>query len=309
VLLVGGLGGEATAETYDPRTGAFTALPAPTSPRVGHSATRLRDGRVLLAGGWTGEGGARLASAELFDPADGRFRRTGSTTIPRAGATATLLRDGRVLLAGGEAEGGSLASAEVYDPRSGRWSRTGRMLAPRKAHTATLLPDGRVLVVGGSSGGRVLSSAEVYDPRTGRWSRTGRLTAVRHKHAAVRTAGGRVLVLGGSDARDWNGQYSSAELYDPRTGRFTRTGNMRERRFKLDGAAATLPGGRVLVAGGGKTAEVFDPRSRTFRTVAGPIGASLSFSTATLLGDGRVLVAGGYDGDIRPTSRTWIVRT
>jgi hypothetical protein len=78
-------------------------------------------------------------------------------------------------------------------------------------------------------------------------------------------------------------------------------------RFKPPDAVVQLPSGRVLVAGGGRTAEVYEPARHRFRRTSGT-GAILSFSTATVLRDGRVLVAGGYDDRIDVTGRAWIIK-
>ena len=309
VLVAGGIRtGEAalaSAELYDPEQRNFTPAGDMTSPRVGHTATLLRDGRVLFVGGW--DDVRQLRTAELYDPATGRFARTGSATAPRAGATATLLRDGRVLLAGGGGinTGSSLGSADVYDPKTGKFSRAGALRVPRAAHTATRLPDGRVLLAGGTSNGRVLRAAEIFDPRKGRFTATGQLTIRRHKHASVLLRNGRVLVLGGSDERDWNNQYRSAELFDPRTQRFTRASLLSQRRFKMPDAVVATPSGAVLVAGGATAVERF-ARGR-FAPVA-RLDAARYYSTATLLRDGALLVVGGYDQSITPTARSFLYR-
>ena len=116
----------ATTELYDPRARRFLAGPRLTRPRVGHTATRLRDGRVLVVGGW--DGSSQTATAEILD--DGRFAPTGSLRVARGGAGAALLRDGRVLVVGGSGRAGILRSAEVYAPGRSRFSTTGAMSTP-----------------------------------------------------------------------------------------------------------------------------------------------------------------------------------
>ncbi len=315
VLLAGGMSRSerhyaAGAERYDPATDAFQPAGAMHTPRASHTATLLPDSTVLLTGGF---GGDYLAGAEVYDPATGAFTPTGAMTAPRAGHTATLLDDGTVLVAGGAGtDGQPSAGAEVYDPATGAFRPTGAMTAPRAAHTATLLHDGRVLLAGGHAGRRatlrVHADAEVYDPATGAFTPTGGMGVVRHKHAAVRLRDGRVLVAGGSDRRDWHGRHAGAEVYDPTTGAFAATGPMHAARFKIQGAGVLLPDGRVLVAGGAEQAERYDPETGSFRRVAGRLGLSLSYSTATLLPNGEVLLAGGYDEAIDPRPNAWRYR-
>jgi hypothetical protein len=307
VLVTGGIRtGEAalaTAETYDPATRAFAPTGTMAGVRSGHTATLLKSGLVLVAGGFDDE--APVPTAELYDPATGRFTRTGSLTAPRGGATATLLRGGRVLVAGGYNGSRSLASADLYDPATGRFTRTEPMRWARAAHTATRLGDGRVLVTGGNTPDRVLRSAEIFDPRKSRFSVAGSLGIRRHKHAAALLKNSRVLVLGGSDERDWDGRYRSAELYDPRTRRFSRTGLLSQPRFKLPDAVTVTPSGTVLVAGGAQIVDRF--RGGRFVPVA-RLDAARYYSTATLLRDGSLLVVGGYDRAIHPTAQSFLYR-
>jgi hypothetical protein len=290
-----------TTELYDPKRG-FRPGPSLPRPRIGHVAVGLRDGSVLVAGGWSGSD--PTATAELFE-AEGGFTRLGSMTTPRGGFSATLLSDGRVLIAGGTDGDRTLRSAEVFDPKSRSFRRTGSMRYARSAHAAAVVRGGRVLVTGGSDDGRVLASAEIFDPRKERFAPAGALSVPRHKHAAVSLRGGSVLIVGGSNDRDFHGRYRSAELYDPKRARFVRVGPMSHARFKLPDAVVRLPSGRVLVAGGARRAELYDPATRRFRP-AGDAGRALSFATATVLRDGRVLVAGGYDDRIAVTSHAWV---
>ena len=320
VLIAGGFAGSGTeshpfasAELYDPATGTFEPTGSMNLGRSGHSATLLRNGKVLMAGGWTG-GDASRRTTEIYDPATGKFMPTGNLTVERSGATATLLVNGKVLIVGGvDRSERSLASAEIYDPETGTFSPTGAMNEPRCEHTATILKDGKVLIAGGGSGDypsqTVYRSAELYDPATGKFTATGQMTERRHKHAAILLPGGVVLVAGGSDNRDWHGEYSSAEIYDAATGSFRTTGSMSVSRFKLPEAVVLLKSGKALIAGGGKFAEVYDQSTGVFTPVGGTFGASRFFASATLLADGKALITGGYADEGRglpATTSAWI---
>ena len=159
------------------------------------AATRLPDGRVLVAGGH-GIGGAALATAELYDPGTGTWSPTGNMSQARNAYAAAQLTDGRVLAVGGSDGTNALATAELYDPATGTWSMTGSLRQARDFHTATLLTSGRVLVAGGTDG-RDLFACELYDPATGNWSQVGSLEQMREQHTATLLSDGRVLVAGG----------------------------------------------------------------------------------------------------------------
>jgi hypothetical protein len=306
VLIAGGCttsgceGETASAEIYRAGPQRFVTAASMTRPRSGHVAVPLRDGRVLVLGGWSR--GRPSGSAELYLPGKGRWVSTGSLSVPRGAPTATRLHDGRVLVVGGTNGNGTLRSAELYDPRRGTFVPAGRLAVARSAHAATLLRDGRVLVVGGSNESGVQRTAEAWSPRTRRFAPAGRMARPRHKHAAVALRDGRVLVVGGSDARDFRGRYDSAEVW--RGGRFVPTGRMAHERFKLPDAVVALRSGDVLVAGGATEVERWNSNSGRFGGRL-PLGPELAFSTATELRGGFVLIAGGYDEQIRPTARAW----
>lgn len=201
------------AEIYDPAKGTWTAVRPLATARYKHSATLLRNGKVLVAGGYN-ERDKRLASAELFDPVTKTWTPTGSLLAPHDLHTATLLPNGKVLVAGGLSTEGVTQRAELYDPVAGAWTETGRLNTPRHDQTATLLPNGKVLVAGGyqDSGddSDPTASAEFYDPATGIWTPTASLILARYEIATVLLPNGKVLVTGGADA--------SAELFEPGIG-------------------------------------------------------------------------------------------
>ena len=304
VLVVGGNSNVAdpAAEVYDPGTGTWTPTGPMVTPCGAFTATQLRDGRVLFACGAADPG--VLASAELYDPSTGSWIATGAPGTPRNNATATLLPDGKVLLAAGDIIthffNPSVATTELYDPATGSWTPTGDMQTARSWHTATLLGNGKVLVAGGANENDTLSyslaSAELYDPATGTWTPTGDMTEVRTSPTATLLDDGRVLVVGGSG----DGALASAEIYDPTTETWTATGSLSMPR--VGNPATLLSDGRVLVAGGrvgddlcgprSASAELYDPRTRTWATTSDMIRGR-DGHTATLLPDGRVLVAGG----------------
>jgi N-acetylneuraminic acid mutarotase len=216
--------------------------------------------------------------------------------------------DGTVLLTGGynNRTRELLDSAELYNPQTGEFSATGVMNTPRVGHTATLLADGRVLIAGGGTFSEVWQTAEIYDPETGEFTLIESLLSPRYKHAATRLNNGDVLIIGGSDHNDWDGQYTSVELYDPENNRFYAAGELEGERFKLREAVALLPSGEVLVAGGNAIVELYNPDEDQFYRVEGMLDAARFFTSAVTLLDGRVLITGGYDRNITSTGATWL---
>ena len=284
VLLAGGIrnfGFRETlrsAEIYDPASGTFKPTGDMAHHRQGHTATLLRDGRVLIAGG-QGDGPQSLASAELYDPAIGAFASAGHMNYQRTAHAATLLSNGQVLITGGAEAGGpegaiTLQNAEVYDPSSRSFINVARMRWQRFGHSSTLLPNGTVLIAGGRrfTG---LYSAEIYNPETRSFQETGNMKVPHYLHTATLLPNGKVLIAGG-----WDGTGPSpvgmkdAEIFDPLMGSFSETSPMNTAR--LDQSANLLPDGRVLMAGGvdnngnvTATCEIYNPATGFFVIGAG----------------------------------------
>ena len=201
----------ASTEVYDPGLGRWAPGPDMTVPRFEHTATRLDDGRVLIAGGLGpadgGGGEAPLAATELYDAAAATFVRAAPMDEARTNHAAAELADHRVVVAGGV--GGVLAdkalrTAEVFDPRDGSWRLTTPLAHARSGATATAMAGGGVLVAGGEAvdGGtrRSLADAELLDPAGTMWIGAGRMACPRSEQAAVRLTDGRVLVVAGDGA-------------------------------------------------------------------------------------------------------------
>ena len=286
----GGVGDARRSEVYDPGHG-LVADAVMATPRASGSATLLADGRVLLAGGYPGEGRPPTASAEVYDPTTDAFAPVGDLAAPRADHSATLMPDGRVLLAGGsDRDGRALATTEYFDPGTGAFSPGPPLLRPRAAHVA-VLAGSRVVLLGGTEDTRAIAATEVLDVRTGRWVAGPDLATPRVKLGAVAVGAGRVFVVGGATDTEGRSKLRSSEVVDVGSGTVTAGPDLSEGEYKLDGAVATLADGRIVV-GGGSALEVYDARS---------------FRTVTAVGPDSVLVLGGYDASIEPTDAAYLV--
>jgi hypothetical protein len=322
----------ASAEIYTPgpSAGWSYTVQAGTSTQTlmtvgheAHTATLLRNGTVLVAGGEDSTS-VPLAASETYDPATGLW---SATTTPlntaRSYATATLLADGTVLAAGGN---GALDSAETYS--AGTWTAVGSLRTGRLYHTAGLLQDGTVLVAGGMDGsGDALASAELYSPGGASWSVPSgarpQLTVGRFNHASAVLQDGTVLVAGGEAASvvlpngaaepsgyvaggalagTFVGAIASSERYTPAgtPGAGTWAGPVTTAR--QNHTATLLADGTLLVAGGQDatgtplaSVQLYNPATRAW-TSGGRLASARCNHTATLLGDGTVLVAGGQGG-------------
>jgi N-acetylneuraminic acid mutarotase len=180
VLVIGGAlatGGRAAplayCELYDPVADTWTPAGSLNTPRVGHQATALADGSVLVVGGDpTGipaagvVRSASLESAERYDPARDVWKPVRSMPGGRGRHRSVLLRSGKVLViggTGGPAFAAGYRNVTTYDPATGTWTTTGGMATGRSDFATIELADGRVLV----TGGLVFSGAAAPGPDAG----------------------------------------------------------------------------------------------------------------------------------------------
>jgi hypothetical protein len=339
VLIAGGYLGAppseqrtASAELYDPSSNSFIALPDMSAVRVGHKATLLDSGKVLISGD-----DPRI---ELFDPATNTFLQAGVLPWSAFASTAVELGDGQVLIAGGFKDSSyeAAATAVLYDPVAGSTKALPDMGVARTQHAGVLLADGRVLLIGGTGDLQDtvgFSSAEIFDPMSGQFRTLGATAPIGVGHTASLLPSGRVLFAGGTtvgadlaqvwdsvglgptgrmrsprtghsatvlDSGDillaggasWGESQASAETYAWGKGTFEAVGTMTQPRSNH--AATRLVTGDILMTGGTvqKAVEVYSQSDRAFRG-AGDLIVARSRHAAVLMPSGKVLLAGGVD--------------
>ena len=200
------------------------------------------------------------------------------------------------------------AAPSAAVPANPSFTAVGSMTTARWFHTATLLGNGKVLIAGGTTATfAALNTAELFDPATGTFTTlSSTMSAIRFYHTATLLPNGKVLIAGGSNGN--NAATNRADLFDPASNTFTALPNgMTSTRDRH--TATLLPSGKVLIAGGygsgspltsgiSNTAELFDPASGTFTPVPNTMTSARDNHTATLLPSGKVLLAGGDDGNM-----------
>src|ERR1035437_8446275 len=279
-------------------------------------------GDVLIAGG-ADASNRSLATAEFFDPSAGQFVATGGAASSRADASAASLSATQVMLDGGFSgaaaiknfsltlTGYVLSGAEIFDEVTGAFSPAGRMAVARMGSTATTLRNGKILVVGGQDNlGDVLDTAELYDPAVRKFIAANNTMSDRRMfHTATILLSGKVLVVGG--ATNLSGDTtSSADIYDPASNSFTPATFPMDHQRAAHTATLFTSGplaGKVLITGGvggssfyfkDSSAEIYDPAAQQFILLSSFMNEPRSLHTATLLADGSVLLAGGFNGSV-----------
>lgn len=296
ILFSGGLGldGQPTAAAalFDPADGSTMELTM-LSPRAGHGAALMPNGKVLLTGGFANLDLVDLlallqgiqGSTEVFDPATLAFSAGPTLLEPRALHTSTLTGNGRVLIAGGLTLVPIVnlptvsATAYLFNPSTGSFGLPLFMSGARLLHSAVALDNGKVLLAGGLTAdfSQVLATGDLTQLVVGTlddgqlfttnffggsFATVPGLSVPRAGAGVAPLPGGGALVAGGFDLSLSASAIgllpsASADRYAPATG-FTATGSL--------GAARVLPvlepldDGTVLVVGGGPLeAEVYQP--------------------------------------------------
>ena len=292
------------ARTWDTNTNAFGTVPVPANIFCsGHE--QMADGRIFVGGGHNAGAHLGLRAGTVFDPTTDSWTVLPLMTSPRWYPTTTTLSDGRVLILGGETNCPYCEATipEIYNPQTNAWTRltTANLSFTYYPHAFTL-PNGKVLLAGT---GESPTPSYVLDLTTNTWTALG--TPARDTGSSVMFKPGVILTAGKSVDPDDIVVPSVATTYvldmNQASPAWRTVASMRFARTYL--TLTVLPDGSVVATGGGPTtapldtanairpAELWDPTTETWTTMASMNAPRLYHSEALLMPDGRVVVMGG----------------
>ncbi len=276
----------------------WVATASMANARSNHTAARLPDGSVLVAGG---EAPLPISSAEIWSPGAGTWSTQVSMYVARSRHSSATLGDGRVLVTGGYSTSGTNASSEIFDLSRHMWAGPTNMIAAHAQHVSIYLPArNEVLVCGGFDTNGLVASAEIYDVAADTWIAVDPMASTRFNHKAALLPDGRVLVTGG--AVTTGDSTASTEIFDPVTRKWSAGASMMGSR--VDHGMAALADGRVVVYGGTEehggqgfglsSTEIYDPAAGTWNA-SGSLGLSYTqLPLAVRLANGKVFMAGAF---------------
>ncbi|ADO72671.1 galactose oxidase-like domain-containing protein [Stigmatella aurantiaca] len=290
-------GGGQAPYVWEPATDTFAALPLPPFNVFGAGHSYLSDGRLLLTGGHS-EPRVGEARAAIFNPYTGVWEPAPDMNDKRRYPTNTTLPDGDVLVLSGETVGSGVTNAlpQRWVDGTQSWrdlSTAGRKLphSPRMF----LAPNGKLFFAG------AWRSNLWLDPEgTGTWFGSTRSLHGGRAYGGAVYLDGKVLLVGGGDPPT-----NTVELIDLNQPSPTWTSQSPMRVARRHHNTTLLPDGTVLVTGGTQSggfddrggavfhAEIWDPETNTWHSLASGSVYRGYHSTALLLPDGRVLSAGG----------------
>lgn len=281
------------AQLYNLKTHKSKIVGKLNIPRTNYSQVLLNDGRVLILGGQTVDKFGQLMKpvkmAEVYNSKTKTFFEISDTNFAHGYNThSVLLQDSRVFII----ESGLV---EIYNPKTEIFTIAGELKEYnfkqfgqeyiKKYSTLNKflnssipvpLKDGRVLIVGESYDG---GNAELYDPKINSFIPTGQMKYSRSQFTATLLKDGRVLITGGVNKEHSVG-IALAEIFNPETNTFTSSGSLKQTRYNH--SAILLSNGKVLIVNGSygnslelkdlKEAELFDPKTETFKKIGSSYG-------------------------------------
>lgn len=289
-------------QLYDPESDSWTQAGTMNLYRSLYQATLLKDGRVLVVGGFGG-----VSSCEAYNPVTNSWSTVASLNTGRSHFTMVELANGKLMVVGGYANGTFPKTTEIYDPILNTWSYGNSINTSRHFSTTIQLQDGRVMIAGGESSTNVYTAtAEILDPAAPSVSSAATMSALREQQVSVMLPNGNILVAGGYKMNP-NSVIGTAEIYHSDTDSWSSAGSLSVARCYHTGTL--LPDSNVIVVGGSTdgvntsvaTVDVYDSVSKTWKT--GPsLPVAKAGHTTTLLPNGKLLVVGGTNGGTQQTS-------
>jgi len=298
-----------STEIFDFKTFSWSAGPELSERKGRMPSIMLGDGRLFVGCGYPAFGtmrgncdpkpGGGTLKTEYYNPTSSLFE-PGPPAEGGGMATATLsvLPDGKAMFFG--------LKKAIFDPAQGTLTEFSVSLPGLKMlgdmHTATTLLDGRILFAGGRADGDCSKQTLLYDPKADSWKLGPDMITGRQTHAAVLLKNGDVMMIHGNVCVYANVKRSyTTEIYKVAENKFIPGPPTKYGWYRPN--AVTLADGRVMIVGGEidehwcrvhTQTEVYDPCTQTW--TEGPPQHYTHFeSTAVLLPDGRVFVAGGKD--------------
>ena len=285
------------ARVWDPTTGTFTLTPATFADLHCAGQTTLSDGRVIVVGGQNGAPHDGHNITSLFDPISQTWTRGADMTDLRWYATSTTLADGKVLATSGDAPDGSRSQIpELYDPATNTWTRlTGAVRDQALYSFMFVLPNGKTYEAGPKA-----STATIDHSGTGSWTAgpAAPWSTSGYSESDVMYRPGKVLRAGGGDPAIKRAAVVDMTAASPAWREIAPMAFAR-RRMNL----TLLADGSVIAIGGTASsdsetaavlaAEIWDPNTEQWTTVAAMAEARMYHSSAVLLPDGRIVVGGG----------------
>ena len=292
-----------TAEVYNPGSGLFTVTSSPTIARAYHTATRLPDGRVLIAGGATRAASqSPTASVEIYDPVAQAFTPAGNMFAVRYNHAAVLMNDGRVLISDGMTVAGTPGSGigldEIYDPSTGLFTQAG----PKQVIANTTAPPTASILL--QTGQVLADNRSVFDPASNTLTTLSSLVNLQtllQDYEFAPLPGGDVLATSNS---------TSTYIFDPNTQAYMQTDSLQYRRSRP--TLFVLPNHDVMVAGGSTVAQVEFYVPAAANSTPAPGLSSLNPPTVVAGASGFTLQVNGsnfvsnsvvnFNGSARPTT-------
>jgi hypothetical protein len=291
----------ATSKLWNPVTNTFTSVPAQSAVFCA-SHSQLADGRLLVVGGHNG-GEVGIRDVNMFDPRTRAWTYPPDMSFARWYPSSTTLGDGRVLVVSGQITPGVWADTpEIYDPATNAWTSIPQInnsdMHDSEYPLSFLLPDGRVAVVTPNPGKvRLLDPARLTSVDPGSHPSLLKSTVAMYRP-------GRLLATGGGNSSLTNNAQTTASVIDfgQPSPAWRAVAPMAYPRYSHN--LVVLADGSVLAVGGSTdlsltsqtgtlAPELWDPATETWHTMASMQHRRNYHSTALLLPDGRVLVAGG----------------